>query len=245
MLAWVWEMWETNVVEVEQDWFIMSIAYKWLGEKQTHCIALPDFKGYRQNKTDDYELMKAFHAIMEQADLVIGHNSTAFDDKKVNARFLFHALTPPPPRKNFDTLKVARRYFKFSSNKLDDLGNVLGIGRKLAHTGKHLWLSCIRGDLASWKLMKAYNVRDVELLEDVFNKLRPYAENAPNMNILTRETHTCPKPGCGSKIHMKQGTKLTKAGEWQQWQCQKCGGWSKTYIGKLHNSEEFKANFHQ
>jgi hypothetical protein len=48
------------------------------------------------------------------------------------------------------------------------LGHFLGIGRKLNHTGKALWLGCMSGDPKSWKKMRRYNQQDVRLLEAVY-----------------------------------------------------------------------------
>lgn len=202
----------------------MSYAAKWLGDSHTIVKALPDFQGYQRNKKDDRLLVQDLHKLLSQADILVAHNIDRFDMRKANARFIIHGLDPIPPVKTIDTLKIARRHFNFNSNKLDDLGNYLGVGRKLANTGKHLWLSCIAGDMASWKMMKDYNKQDTLLLEKVYLKLRPYASNHPNINLESRSPYACPK--CGSLDLEKRGMRYTRTSEYQRFQCRSCFGWS-------------------
>ena len=201
---------------------MLSIAYKWLGEETVHCLTLPDFLGYRKYKaTDDKPLIEAFLKVMNQADILIGHNGDNFDFKKFQARLLKYDLDPPKPLKMIDTLKAARRVAKFPSNKLDDLGNILGIGRKLPHTGKLLWFQCMAGEEKAWRLMKRYNKQDVVLLERVYLKLRPFIPNHPNVSLLTRKTHCC--PFCQSERYKETGRySYTRTRESPIYQCSEC-----------------------
>ena len=219
-----WEVWETNIIEVLQAPYILSVAYKWLGEEKVHFLGLPDFHGFKKYKPHHEEkLITAFHKVMEQADFLCGHNADNFDFKKLNAAFLKYQLPPPKPVKMIDTLKAARRVAKFPSNKLDDLGNTLGIGRKLPHTGKHLWTACMNGERAAWKIMEAYNIQDVLLLEKVYLRLRPYMTH-PNVNLTSRKLHACPK--CGEQALTKRGYNYSRTGEIQRFQCRECFAWS-------------------
>ena len=158
---------------------------------------------------------------MDEADVIIAHNGDRFDLPKINTRFLTHKLNPPSPYKTIDTLKIARSVFKFDSNKLDDLGRYLSIGRKLPHTGFHLWKGCMSGDKASWKLMKRYNGHDVELLEKVYYIMRSWCKNHPNINMGLSEV--CPK--CQSTKVQRRGFSYTLLRKKQNWFCTSCCGW--------------------
>src|ERR1019366_3081154 len=118
-------------------------AVKWSHEKQVRTYALPDYPGYKRDKESDKALVKELWRMMNDADIIIAHNGDGFDIKKSNARFIIHGLLPPATYKTIDTLKIARRHFKFGSNKLNDLGVTLGLGKKLPHTGAHLWFGCM------------------------------------------------------------------------------------------------------
>lgn len=211
---------EGNIVEIKEPWYILSYSWKWLGEKKVHAAALPDFPGYAKNKSCDKALVTGLHGLLSDADVVVGHNLDKFDLRKSNARFIAHGLTPPSTYKTFDTLKAARKHFKFDSNRLDALGQYLGVGRKLAHTGKDLWLSCMAGDPKAWKLMKLYNAQDVKLLEAVYLRLRPWATAHPNLTHYTGETGC---PVCQSKKLQKTGYAYVATGKRQRWTCQSCG----------------------
>lgn len=224
LISYTWGIWEQNVIEVKEEWYILCFAYKWLGEKKTNIVSLPDFKGYEKDKKNDEKLVKKLWDLFDKAEIIIAHNGDAFDIKKANARFIFHKLEPPKPYKTIDTLKLARKYFKFDSNKLDYLGQYLKVGRKLPHTGKHLWFGCMEGDMKAWKLMKQYNIQDVILLEKVYYKIRAWANTPVNMNMLLNTFYNCPK--CGSEHTVKRGFATTRVGLFQKWQCLNCGGWS-------------------
>lgn len=230
LISYTWGIWEQDVIEVKEEWYILCFAYKWLGEKETHIIALPDFKGYKKDKKNDYELVKKLHELFCEAEIIIAHNGDAFDIKKANARFIQWGMEVPTPYKTIDTLKIARKYFKFDSNKLDYLGQYLKIGRKLPHTGKHLWFGCMEGDMESWKLMKKYNIQDVVLLEKVYYKLRGWQQNSPNLNLIYGGIYNCPK--CGSNQTVKRGYNYTKVAIYQSYQCLNCRGWSQGEIIK-------------
>lgn len=221
-LAYVWGKYEQDVIAYEDEWHMLSFAYKWLGEKRTHVMALPDFKKtYKKDKTNDVELVKALHALFSEADIVIAHNGNAFDQKKTNARMIQHGLTPPVPYKQIDTRNVARKYFKFNSNRLDDLGESLEVGRKVKHPGFEMWLGCMAGHNKSWDQMKKYNKQDVVLLEKVYEKMRPWIGGHPSLSLMEGNILACTH--CGSEDLIKTGTYYTMVNQFQIWRCKACG----------------------
>jgi hypothetical protein len=226
-----WTKWETNVLDFIEHWYILSFAYKWFGDKKTKVLGLPDFKGYKPGGKDK-ELLKYLWKLLNEADIVIAQNGNAFDIKKINTRFLEWGMMPPSPYKTIDTLTVARRYFSFNSNKLDDLGRDLGIGRKAEHEGFPLWIKCSKGDMKAWSRMKKYNCQDVELLEKLYIKERPWIKDGPNLDMWA-DIKVCPK--CGSdKLHSR-GEAITQSYIYNRYQCQNCGGWSRHIKGKRNS----------
>jgi len=221
-LSWVWGMWEQNVIDVHTDWYMLSFAYKWLDGSKIYTRALPDYPTYKKDKQDDSALAKELWRVFDEADVLVAHNGDRFDVRKGNARFVVHGLQPPRPYRTVDTLKLARKHFKFDSNKLDDLGRYLGCGRKIANTGKKLWLACMEGDEKAWATMRRYNRHDVELLERVYLRLRGWATTHPDLSIYTR-SQSCPT--CQGVRITQQGVKLTKTGHRQQYKCLDCGSW--------------------
>jgi hypothetical protein len=223
-LAWIWGKYEQNALgDFVKERQIISVAWKWLGEKEVHVLALPTLKSYRRDPENNKALIKCLHGLFRKADVTVGHNVNAFDDKMVNTEFAHHGFGPPPPHRTVDTLKIARRYFRFNSNKLGDLGAKFGFGKKVDTGGFKLWEGCLRGDRTSWELMKKYNKRDVVLLEKVYKFLRPWVDNHPDMNM--KDLHVgCSV--CRSTNLKPRGWSVAKgAVRKRRFQCGDCGKW--------------------
>lgn len=221
ILAAIWQLHEANAVWVERDTYLLCFSVLWAGDKKiaTHC--LPDYPQYDKQREDDSGLATELHKVLDAADIVIAHNGDAFDIKKINARFAVHGFKPPAPFKTIDTLKLARRTFKFDSNKLDNLGRYLSCGRKIPHTGANLWRGCINGDAKSWAIMARYNAQDVRLLERVYERLKPWAK-LPDLRAYT-DAHGCPV--CLSHKVQRRGISVARSRRYQRYQCQDCGHW--------------------
>jgi len=230
-IGYSWAKYEQNIIDFIDNWYILCIGYKWLGGP-TKVMALPDFKGYKPHGKDE-ELVKFIWELLNSADIVVAQNGDEFDFKKINTRFLYYGLTPPAPYKTIDTLKVARKVFAFNSNKLDDLGRDLEMGRKVENQGFPLWLKCERGDKKSWALMKKYCKKDVNLLEELYLKERPWISNHPNLDAFSN-LPVCPR--CGSGKIQNRGQSINQTFIYQRFQCQSCGGWGRYVKGK-RNSE--------
>ena len=223
-LVYTWGVYEQNVLEVVRPWYILCFAYKWLDEPTTKVISITDYeKDYKKDPENDYNVVKALHDLFNEADIVIAHNGNAFDQKKVSSRFLIHGFDQPTDYKQIDTLKEARKHFRFDSNRLNDLGKQLGLGEKVQTGGFQLWKGCMEGDQAAWNKMKKYNKQDVVLLEKIYKVLRPWIANHPNVSFLAGEVDGCPK--CGSKNLQKRGVRRNKTTSYQRYQCQSCHGY--------------------
>lgn len=219
-LVWVWSQWQTNVIATEQDWYMLSFAYRWLGSDETHFVSMRQDPNFVTDTADDSFVAERLAALFDRADVVVAHNGDRFDIRKANARFLFHDIPPPSPYQSVDTKKLASRQFANYSNSLDELARVHGLGRKLAHQGFALWRGCMAGDPEAWETMEAYNRHDVDLLEALYLKLLPWG-GGPNLGFWHKGETVC--AGCASKDLQKRGVKRTAVSEFQVFQCQACG----------------------
>lgn len=224
-IAYIWNKYEQDALgDFIKERQIISFAWKWLGEKEVHVLALPMFKSYKRDRNDNRELVLALHKTISEADVLVGHNVCCFDDKMANAEFIRHGLKPPPPHRFVDTLKVARQRFRFNSNKLGDLGKHLKLGIKTPTGGFDLWVGCLRGDKDCWELMMEYNRQDVVLLEKIYLKMRPWMTNHPDMNA--KDQHVgCPQ--CRGVKLIRQGWRVGIHGKTPRFQCKDCGSWAK------------------
>lgn len=226
IVAAVWGLFNQNINfdSIIDDWYIICAAWKWHGDKEIDTISVLDCKTrFKKDHKDDYHVVKKLHKVLSEADVLVAHNGDKFDLKKFNARALFHGLKPIPHMQTIDTLKVARKHFKLTSNRLDYIGQHLGVGKKV-DTPKGLWMDVVKGSREAVETMVNYNIGDITLLEDVYLKLRPFMTTHPNNNIYQwTATEGCPNCGCFELV--SQGHRFTRAGKFKRYQCKSCGAW--------------------
>ena len=217
-LVYTWSNYKTNVIATEEDWYILSVAWKWVGDKDIQ------FARKSKKKGNDQGLTRLIWDLFDQADIVIAHNGDSFDQRKCSARFIELGLGPPSPFQTIDTKKVAARAAMNYSNKLDELARRLDLGRKLDTLGFGTWLGCAAENRKAWKLMREYNIHDVVLLEKLYNVLLPWIDSV-NMAHWAKGELACRR--CGSRKVQKRGVKRTNASVFQSYWCKDCGGWSR------------------
>lgn len=212
LLSYNWGVYEQDAIKVVEDWGLLCFSYKWLGKKKTYVETI--------ESQSEEKLVKKIHKLFDEADTIIAHNGNKFDIKKTNSKFLQYRLTPPSPYKKIDTLLVAKQNFKLTSNRLDDLGEYLHVGRKVKHPGFEMWKGCMENEDKWWKLMIKYNKQDVLLLEKVYQKLLPWITQP------TALWSKVPCPHCGSPETQNRGKATTGGGKTRKrHQCTDCGKW--------------------
>lgn len=231
MRAYIWSIWKENIppARLLDQWNVLTWSAKWLGSDEVmyDSLHLHDVDFSDAGGDIDRPILESLHTLLDEADITIAHNGNKFDMKKVNARFIKHKMKPPSPSRQIDTFVEAKKSFAFTSNRLDAIGEFLGVGGKAETGGFELWDRCCHGDPEAFKTMVDYNIRDIQLLEDVYLAMRPWMKNHPNLGVYSDEERPeCPK--CSStNIHWR-GNATTQAGKFHRFQCQDCGGWGKT-----------------
>lgn len=223
-VGYTWGKWDQNVIEFVEPWYILCVGYRWLGE-ETQVFGIDDTAVRDWN--DDSIVVEKIHELFNEADVLVAHNGDKFDIPKAHARMKIHGMDPPKPSKSFDTLKVARQGFSFTSNKLDDVCRVLGIGKKMPTGGFDLWKGCMEGDPQSWEAMKSYCASDVDLTVTLYERLRPWAPRATNLATISGRPNACPR--CNSEAGMiSQGLRHNAVTSAHEWKCKNCGGYCRT-----------------
>jgi DNA polymerase elongation subunit (family B) len=213
----VWGIWQQNVSlnQLLESSQTICYAAKWLGDDDVMFDSI--------HRTSHKKMLKSVHKLLDEADAIIHYNGARFDIPTLNKEFLLANMHPPSPSKQIDLLSVARRQFRFVSNKLDYVAQSLGLGKKVDHEGHELWLKCMNKDKDAWKRMEEYNKNDVILLEKVYEKFKPWCKQHINMSLFDDEIHTC--PNCGGTHYQKRGFSYTNSCKYQRLQCQDCGNW--------------------
>jgi DNA polymerase elongation subunit (family B) len=197
--------------------FTLTWSAKWAGEKTIHSGVLTGKEAVRQ---DDKRIVVELAEMVREADFLVAHNADRFDVPMFNVRLLALGLEPLGPKRTIDTLKLAKKNLRLPYNKLDYLGEMLGLGRKLK-TDFDLWRNCYHGDEKALARMARYNRQDVILLEKVYDRLKPYVKNLPRLVEATDENvFAC--PSCGSEDLHRRGVYQTNVSTFQKYQCVDC-----------------------
>jgi hypothetical protein len=188
-------------------------------------VALPDFTLYDTDPVNDLGIAEELRDLFDEADIVVAHNGRGFDEPKAQTRMLVHDLLPPSAYKEVDTLQVVKRHFRFTRNRLDDVCQQLGIGKKLEHGGFDVWRDILETqDPKAWALMRRYNRHDVVLLEQLYLRLRPWMDQHPNMALISDKPNACPKCGAAQTKIKSRGWRYYQVTRRRKFRCFECGG---------------------
>ena len=234
----VWQLFGNKYIShdnIIRDTHLISWSAKWLFATET----LSDVQTPEEAIAgDDKRIIGSMWKLLNQADVTVGHNSRKFDHKHINTRLIMNGYGPTNPHLVIDTLEVAKKNFRFTSNRLDYLGKIMKNKQKL-ETNFKLWTDCIAGDKDALKRMEEYNRMDVILLEDVFMELRPWIKSGINVSIIQGgETPSCSI--CGGIDLSDAGDYYTTANRYHTYRCNNCGALSRERISDI-TKEERKA----
>lgn len=220
MVARTWTLYPDNISH--DDIIADKTVISWSAQVRGHNRVLSDVQTPTEAvNRDDTRIITSLHRLLSTADIIVGHNIDRHDTPILRTRALLHRLSPLPPVRSIDTLKIARRDFKFESNKLDYLARKL-LGESKLPTNAQLWRDCEAGDPQALARMHRYNKHDTRIGFKVFEALLPHSARM----IKLVEGTMCPY--CDSGQAHQRGTYHTNAASYQKWQCQTCQRYYRT-----------------
>lgn len=222
LTAHTWGLFRQNISigQILESTEMMCFGAQWLGEKQVV------FKSVHHHGKD--EMLNRLWALIDEADVLVGWNSKAFDHKHIGREFIEAGLKPPSPTRDLDLMLEAKKRFRFPSYKLDYVSKRLGVGQKVQHSGFDLWLGCMAGNKKSWAEMRKYQIQDVKLLVDLHEVMKPWIKNYPNTSTNEFEMECVV---CRSTNLQRRGFENTNTTRYQRYQCQDCGKWNRDKSG--------------
>lgn len=199
--------------------FILCWAAKWLFSAET----MSDIVTPKEARIgDDKRIMGTIWQLMDDADIIIGHNLRRFDIKWLNTEFILNGLKPPMPYQTIDTLVESKKHFRLPSNRLDYLGQIM-VNKKKLETDFELWIKCMNGDKESLDYMLKYNKEDVLLEEEVYVEIRGWIRSHPSLGIyINADGPVC--ENCGSSDLLWENKYYTTlASKFAAYRCKNCG----------------------
>ena len=204
-----------------QEPYMLTFSAKWLGEDTMISCALPDYPAFYVDHSDDYALIKELWALVDAADIIVAHN-LPFDIGWLAQRCIYHGLPPFRPVKWIDTLRELKRICTLPSNSLEASTKYFEIKRKLDNEGISLWKRCMEGEVEAFRDMQTYNDGDVDSLEELYLKLRPWMMQHPNVSLYTdNKAPAC--VCCGSTdLQRVEGYTYTQVSAFELYRCGSC-----------------------
>lgn len=153
--------WDTNILWPTSEWKFLMFSYAW-NDSPVKVI----------QSWNEKQLVQKMHKLIDEAEIVICHNAS-FDMGHFYAKCLEYHLPTPRPPKVICTLKMYRKLGKFESNKLGDLGDKLGLGKKV-ELPRNFWRSFLDKDPKSMQKAIIYAKQDVVLLRKLYKVIAPF-----------------------------------------------------------------------
>lgn len=187
---------------------------------------------------DDSRIVESLANKVRSADIVIGHNIDRHDLPILRKRLLVHDLEPlPAGLRSIDTLKLARRDFKFESNSLGYIASTL-LGETKGSTNAELWRRCDAGDPVALRSMDRYCRRDVRIGLRVFEAMLPHLSRIQRLLVPDTSSggeHRCPY--CEAEERRRFGWYHTATSSYQRYQCLGCRRYYRAASAKSRTSQ--------
>jgi len=213
----------------EEGGKILVGCWRWLGEDKVYS----QYMTPKEIKSgDDSGVVRALYKVYEEADAVVMHNAKNFDHKVIQTRGIFNGGGTLPPTKVIDTLEMAKKKLRLPSNRLDSIGAYFNLGRKQDNSGIQLWADVQEGNKEKMQEMVEYCKQDVNLLHDVYLKLRCLGHAGTNFNA--GHYYDDSKPHCrvcgGEDLVMTEKKVYTAFQEFNEIVCLSCGASQRTRL---------------
>ena len=218
-VAHVWGLWQQNVAinQIIASGYVLCWAAKWLDNDEVIFDSV--------HKSGSKKMLRGIHKLLNEAQAVVTYNGNNFDLPTLRKEFVIKGMSPPPPYRSIDLYQVAKKQFRFPSNKLEYISRTLGIGGKVKHEGHELWIKVMAGDPEAWQRMEEYNKQDVVLLQALYERLKGWIPNHPNVALYDHAALAC--PSCGSHKVQRRGYAHTNVNEYVRYVCNDCGRWAR------------------
>lgn len=180
--------------------------------------------------------LKRVHALMAQADIIVGHNVDCADVPWLKGDFYLPRighkhrpdLPPLPPFKTVDTLKVLRREFKTGMpfKGLDAACQIIGLPSKTDRYDREAMERAVDGSLEDRERLTAYCSGDVVATQWLFDWCRPHVKNHPALFVDGVDNlRTCNR--CGHETQDVARRYIANVLSYGMRKCTNCGAYSR------------------
>lgn len=182
--------------------------------------------------------LDTMQAVLEQADILSGHNSEQFDHKHLAGDLFMERNVVVPKIKHIDTLKLARQNANWENNQLVTLTKRLGIPTKTDSYRISVAMAAVSGDPKAQARIRRYNIGDVRASTGMLKKFLPLS--GVNLGLFAEDPTLPACPKCQSRKLQRRGVAVKAALRYPRYQCQSCGGWMTSKTAEKTGSVEMR-----
>lgn len=177
--------------------------------------------------------LRKTHRLLEQADIIVGHNIDNADIPWLKGDLHIEAGLPPlPPFKTVDTLKVLRREFKSGApfKALDAFCQIVGIPAKTDKYDRAAMERAItQKSIEDRERLLAYCAGDVIATQGLLDYLRPHIKNHPALFVDGKDKLTvCNR--CGHDTEPTHRRYIANVMSYSMRKCVTCHAYSRISI---------------
>lgn len=205
---------------------VLCVGFKDVGKGKAEVINILDYVDEAGDLIKaEKRMLKDVSTRLLDTDVWLTHYGSWYDIPFINTRLLYHHLPILPPNyAHIDTWKVSRNRLKLRNNRLKTISEFLGTKDEKNAIKPEQWLRALGGHEPSMKYIVEHCRRDVAVLEEAYDRLRPLVLDHPNRGLVDgRGGCTI----CGDHRLQRRGFHITRTRKYQRYQCQGCGAWSK------------------
>jgi uncharacterized protein YprB with RNaseH-like and TPR domain len=218
--------WDIEASNLAADFgIVLCVGFKEVGVGKPEVLNILNYAG-KDLIAKEKKLLKDVSAKLLTADVWLYHFGMYYDLPFINTRLLYHNLPILPP--NFsaiDTWKISRNRLKLRNNRLITISEFMGTEDEKNAIKPEQWIRALGGHSPSMDYIVEHCRRDVLVLEEVYNRLRPLVLDHPNRGLVDGRGGCSV---CGEQKLQKRGFHITRTRKYQRYQCSSCGAWSKS-----------------
>lgn len=217
--------WDIEASNLNADFgIVLCVGFKEVGKGKPHVYNILDYAKGGDLISAEKRLLKDVYTRLLDADVWLTHFGTWYDINFVNSRLLYHRLPIIPPKFNhIDTWKVSKNRLKLRNNRLITISEFLGTEDEKNAIRPEQWIRALGGHRPSMAYIVDHCRRDVLVLEEVYERIKPLVIDHPNRGLIDGRGGCSV---CGQNKLQKRGSHVTRTRRYQRYQCTSCGAWS-------------------
>ena len=217
--------WDIEASNLAADFgIVLCVGFKEVSKGKPEVLNILDYPG-KDLIAQERNLLKDVSKRLLDSDVWLTHFGTYYDVPFVNTRLLYHNLPILPPNyAHIDTWKISKNRLKMRNNRLITISEFLGTNEEKNAIKPEQWIRALGGHRPSMDYIVEHCRRDVVVLEQAYNRLRPLVLDHPNRGLVDARGGC---GVCGKKALQKRGFHITRTRKYQRFQCSECGAWSK------------------